>query len=81
LGRVKQEFKPLKEGEVSFYYCGPTVYSKQHIGNLRGAFWADSIRRSFEYLGYKVNFVSNYTDVGHLTSDEDEGEDKIEKGD
>ncbi len=80
LGRKKQEFKPLKDGQVSFYYCGPTVYSQQHIGNLRGAVCADSIRRSLEYLGYSVNFVSNYTDVGHLTSDEDEGEDKIEQG-
>ncbi|MEA2112853.1 MAG: cysteine--tRNA ligase [Patescibacteria group bacterium] len=80
LGRREEEFRSLKEREVSFYYCGPTVYSKQHIGNLRGAFCADTIRRSLEYLGYKVNFVSNYTDVGHLTSDEDEGEDKIEKG-
>ncbi len=80
LGREKQEFKPIKSGVVSFYYCGPTVYSQQHIGNLRGAFCADSIRRSLEYLGFAVNFVSNYTDVGHLTSDGDEGEDKMEKG-
>lgn len=84
LGREKQEFKPLQEGKISFYYCGPTVYSQQHIGNLRGAFCADSIRRSLEYLGYKVNFVSNYTDVGHLTGDNegdaDLGEDKMEKG-
>jgi len=80
LGREKQEFKPLKDGKVTFYYCGPTVYSQQHIGNLRGVFCADSIRRSFEYLGYNVNFVSNYTDVGHLTSDGDGGEDKMEKG-
>ncbi|MBU1046544.1 cysteine--tRNA ligase [Patescibacteria group bacterium] len=80
LGREKQEFKPLKEGLVSFYYCGPTVYSQQHIGNLRGSFCADSVHRSLDYLGYNVNFVSNFTDVGHLVSDEDEGEDKIEKG-
>jgi len=80
LGREKQEFKPLKDGQVSFYYCGPTVYWTQHIGNLRGNFCADSIRRSLEYLGYAVNFVSNYTDVGHLVSDEDIGEDKMEKG-
>ncbi len=80
LSRQKEEFKPLKEKEVSFYWCGPTVYSTQHIGNLRGAFLSDLIRRSLGYLGYEVNFVSNYTDVGHLTSDEDEGEDKMEKG-
>jgi cysteinyl-tRNA synthetase len=80
LTRKKEEFKPLKEGEVSFYYCGPTVYWTQHIGNLRGAFCADIIRRVFEYDGYKVTFVKNYTDVGHLTSDSDTGEDKMEKG-
>jgi len=80
LGREKQIFKPINDRQISFYYCGPTVYSRQHLGNLRGAVCADSIRRSLEYLGYMVNFVSNYTDVGHLTSDEDEGEDKIEKG-
>ncbi|MFH0846208.1 MAG: cysteine--tRNA ligase [Patescibacteria group bacterium] len=79
LGREKQEFKPLKDGQVSFYYCGPTVYKEQHIGNLRGNLMADLIRRSLGYLGYEVNFVSNYTDVGHLTSDADGGEDKVSK--
>lgn len=84
LGREKQEFKPLETGKVSFYYCGPTVYSVQHIGNMRGGVCADLIRRSFEYLNYNVNFVSNYTDVGHLTGDNegdaDLGEDRMEKG-
>ncbi|MCK4918649.1 MAG: cysteine--tRNA ligase [Candidatus Pacebacteria bacterium] len=84
LGREKQEFIPLKDDVVSFYYCGPTVYSRQHIGNLRGAFCADSIRRSLEYLKYNVSFISNYTDVGHLTGDNegdaDLGEDRMEKG-
>ena len=84
LGREKEEFKPLEDERVSFYYCGPTVYSRQHIGNLRGAFCADSIRRSLEYLNYDVNFISNYTDVGHLTGDNegdaDLGEDRMEKG-
>ena len=80
LTRKKEEFKPLKKGVVGFYYCGPTVYWTQHIGNLRGAFCADIIRRVFEYDGYKVKFVKNYTDVGHLVSDEDAGEDKMEKG-
>ncbi len=84
LGREKQEFKPLKNGQVSFYYCGPTVYSIQQIGNMRGGVCADTIRRSLEYLGYDVNFVSNYTDVGHLTGDNegdaDVGEDRMEKG-
>ena len=84
LTRQKEEFKALKTGEVSFYYCGPTVYWVQHIGNLRGTFCADSIRRSLKYLAYNVNFVSNYTDVGHLTGDNegdaDLGEDRMEKG-
>ncbi len=84
LGREKQEFKPLKDGKVSFYYCGPTVYSVQQIGNMRGGVCADTIRRSLGYLGYEVNFVSNYTDVGHLTGDNegdaDLGEDRMEKG-
>ncbi len=80
LGRVKQEFKPLKEGRVSFYHCGPTVYWTQHIGNLRGMICADFVVRIFKYFDYKVDYVRNYTDVGHLTSDEDKGEDKMEKG-
>lgn len=84
LTRRKEEFKPLQAGKASFYYCGPTVYWTQHIGNLRGVFCADSIWRSLEYLGYQVKFVSNYTDVGHLTGDNegdaDLGEDKMEKG-
>lgn len=75
-----EEFKPLKNNEVLFYHCGPTVYWIQHIGNLRAMTWADLIRRSLIECGYKVKFVRNYTDVGHLTSDEDAGEDKMEKG-
>src|SRR6056297_427274 len=80
LGREKQEFEPLREGKVSFYHCGPTVYWTQHIGNLRGMTCADFIVRTLRYFDYEVTHVRNYTDVGHLTSDEDEGEDKIEKG-
>ncbi|HPI67106.1 MAG TPA: cysteine--tRNA ligase [bacterium] len=80
LGREKQEFKPLKKGRVLMYHCGPTVYWTQHIGNMRGMVMADLIVRSLEYLGYRVKLARNYTDVGHLTSDSDEGEDKIEKG-
>lgn len=80
LTRKIEEFKPLEPNKVRFYHCGPTVYWIQHIGNLRAMTWADLIRRSLIYLGYKVNFVRNYTDVGHLTSDQDEGEDKMEKG-
>lgn len=73
------EFKPIKPGEVLFYHCGPTVYWTQHIGNMRAMVLADLVRRTFEYNNYKVKMVRNYTDVGHLTSDSDEGEDKIEK--
>jgi len=80
LTRKKEEFKPLQEGKVSFYHCGPTVYWTQHLGNMRAVVLCDLIIRSLEYLKYDVKLVRNYTDVGHLTSDEDEGEDKLEKG-
>jgi cysteinyl-tRNA synthetase len=80
LPRKLEEFKPLHDNKVTFYHCGPTVYWVQHIGNLRGMTMADLARRSLEYMGYDVDFVRNYTDVGHLTSDEDAGEDKMEKG-
>jgi cysteinyl-tRNA synthetase len=80
LTRKKEEFKPIKEGEVLFYQCGPTVYSAQHIGNLRASVLADIICRVFIYNGYEVKFARNYTDVGHLVSDGDEGEDKMGKG-
>lgn len=80
LTRYKEEFTPLTPGHVLFYHCGPTVYWTQHIGNLRGMMMGDLLRRSFEYLGYDVKHVRNYTDVGHMTSDSDTGEDKMEKG-
>jgi len=80
LTRQIDEFKSIKKGRVLMYYCGPTVYWTQHIGNLRGAMCVDLIVRTLGYLGYKVKLVRNYTDVGHLVSDEDEGEDKMEKG-
>lgn len=80
LTRRLEEFKPIEKNKVRFYHCGPTVYWVQHIGNMRAMVWADFIRRSLMYLGYDVHFVRNYTDVGHLTSDEDVGEDKMEKG-
>lgn len=78
---TKQEFT-LPEGvpEVRLYACGPTVYHYAHIGNLRTYLFEDLLRRSLEYFGFKVRHVVNITDVGHLTSDEDEGEDKMEKG-
>lgn len=80
LPRKLEEFKPISANKILFYHCGPTVYWIQHIGNLRAMVLGDLIRRSFTYLGYQVKFVRNYTDVGHLTSDADEGEDKMDKG-
>ena len=79
LSKEKETFKPLKEGEVSMYHCGPTVYDRAHIGNMRPYLISDILRRSFEYQGYKVKQVINITDVGHLTSDADSGDDKLEK--
>lgn len=79
LSKQKEEFTPIEKGKVRFYQCGPTVYWTQHIGNMRAVVMADLVNRSLKYLGYGVNFVRNYTDVGHLTSDADEGEDKMEK--
>lgn len=80
LTRKKQEFKPIKKNEVGLYACGPTVYWHAHIGNLRSYIFEDILRRTLEYNGYKVKHVINITDVGHLTSDADTGEDKMEKG-
>lgn len=83
LSGKKELFKPLKEGSVTIYHCGPTVYWDQHIGNMRAMVLADVIRRTFLYNGYSVNLVRNYTDVGHLTGDNigdaDHGEDRMEK--
>lgn len=75
----KEEFKPIKDGFMSMYNCGPTVYSRAHIGNIRSYIFADLIRKVFEYNKYKVKQVINITDVGHLVTDADTGEDKIEK--
>lgn len=75
----KEKFTPIKEGYVSMYNCGPTVYNYAHIGNLRSYVFADTLRRMFEYNGLKVNQVINITDIGHLSSDADEGEDKMTK--
>lgn len=72
--------KPITPGEVSLYTCGPTVYNYYHIGNLRNAVFNDTLRRTLQAAGYTVRHVMNITDVGHLTSDADEGEDKLEKG-
>lgn len=79
LGRKKQEFRPIRKGQVSMYTCGPTVYQYAHIGNLRAYLAEDVLRRVLEYDGYKVHQVMNITDVGHLTSDADTGEDKVEQ--
>lgn len=78
--RQKEPFKPLKEGEVGIYTCGPTVYHYAHIGNMR-TFVAEDVQvRALRFLGWKVKRVMNITDVGHLTSDADSGEDKMEVG-
>lgn len=79
LGRKKQEFKPIKKPQVGIYSCGPTVYWYQHIGNLRSYIFSDILKRVLKYNGYNIKQIMNITDVGHLTSDSDEGEDKIEK--
>lgn len=79
LKKEKREFSPIKEGEVSMYHCGPTVYDYLHIGNLRTFLLADFLRRVFEFNGYKVHQVMNITDIGHLTSDADSGDDKMTK--
>lgn len=77
--RKKQIFKPIHKERVGIYTCGPTVYSYQHIGNLRSYIFSDILKRVLTYNNYKIKQVMNVTDVGHLTSDADTGEDKIEK--
>jgi len=80
LSREKEEFKPLKAGEVGLYTCGPTVYNYAHIGNLRSYLFEDFLKRTLEYNSFEVLHVMNITDVGHLTGDMDMGEDKLEVG-
>ena len=75
----KELFVPITKGSIGMYQCGPTVYWTQHIGNMRAIVISDLILRSLQYLGNDVNFVRNITDVGHLTGDDDNGEDKMEK--
>ncbi|PIQ48393.1 MAG: cysteine--tRNA ligase [Cytophagales bacterium CG12_big_fil_rev_8_21_14_0_65_40_12] len=79
LSKQKEVFKPLVEGRVGMYVCGPTVYSDVHLGNVRTFLSFDIIFRYLKFLGYKVRYVRNITDVGHLVGDADEGEDKIAK--
>ncbi|GLC30152.1 cysteine--tRNA ligase [Clostridium omnivorum] len=80
MSRKKEEIVPLKEGEIKLYTCGLTVYNYAHIGNLRTYIFEDALKKSMEYVGFKVKHVMNITDVGHLESDSDTGEDKMSKG-
>ena len=77
LGRRLEEFTPAHPPRVGVYTCGPTVYAYPHLGNLRAYVFADGLRRALEWKGYEVRQIVNITDVGHLTSDQDEGEDKM----
>lgn len=77
--RHKEEFKPINEGRVGIYVCGPTVYGHSHIGHAKSYVSFDVIVRYLRYIGYRVLYIQNITDVGHLTDDADEGEDKIQK--
>ncbi len=76
--RKKQLFESIEPGKVSIYTCGPTVYSAQHVGNLRPYLFADLLKRTLQEEGYAVKHVINITDVGHLTNDSDDGDDKME---
>ena len=80
LTRKVEEFVPYEEGKVKMYTCGPTVYNYAHIGNLRTYIFEDVLEKTLRYLGYEVTRCMNITDVGHLTSDSDSGEDKMVKG-
>ena len=79
-GRKLEEFVPYDKNEVKMYTCGPTVYHFQHIGNMRTYISEDILEKTLRYLGYNVKRCMNITDVGHLTSDGDTGEDKMLKG-
>ncbi|SDX85175.1 cysteinyl-tRNA synthetase [Lutibacter oricola] len=79
LSKNKEEFKPVVEGKVGMYVCGPTVYSNVHLGNVRTFMSFDMIFRYLKHLGYKVRYVRNITDAGHLENDADAGEDRIAK--
>ena len=79
LTREKEEFKPINDKEVRIYSCGPTVYSYAHIGNMRAYIFMDNLRKVLKLNGYSLKHAMNITDVGHMTSDADEGEDKMSK--
>ena len=77
ISRQKDEFVPVTPGHVGMYVCGPTVYGPPHLGHARSYINFDVVRRTFTELGYKVKYVQNITDVGHIVGDIDDGEDKI----
>ncbi|MBP8793964.1 MAG: cysteine--tRNA ligase, partial [Lutibacter sp.] len=79
LSKTKEIFNPIVEGNVGMYVCGPTVYSNVHLGNVRTFMSFDLIFRYFKHLGFKVRYVRNITDAGHLENDADAGEDRIAK--
>ena len=79
LSKSKEDFKPITEGYVGMYVCGPTVYSNAHLGNVRTFMFFDVVYRYLLHLGYKVRYVRNITDAGHLENDAEQGEDKIAK--
>ena len=79
LSGKKETFEPINPGDVGMYVCGPTVYSNVHLGNCRTFISFDLIYRYLKHLGYKVRYVRNITDAGHLENDEDVGEDRIAK--
>ena len=78
--RQIRELVPLKDNDIGLYACGPTVYNYVHIGNLRTYIFEDLLRRTIVHAGFNLKHVMNITDVGHLTSDADSGEDKMEVG-
>ena len=79
LSGEKENFVPINDGKIGMYVCGPTVYSNVHLGNVRTFMSFDVIYRYFLHLGYKVRYVRNITDVGHIVDDVDDGEDKIDR--
>ncbi|MFA6463944.1 MAG: cysteine--tRNA ligase [Candidatus Paceibacterota bacterium] len=79
LTHKKEKFIPINKKEIGMYSCGPTVYNYMHVGNLRSYVFADTVKRVLQYNGYNVKHIINVTDIGHLTSDNDEGEDKMVK--
>jgi cysteinyl-tRNA synthetase len=80
LTREKEDFSPIDKNEIRMYSCGPTVYNYAHIGNLRAYIFTDILCRTIRYSGFKLKQIMNITDVGHLTSDADSGDDKMTKG-